>query len=74
MNRPSSFGKSTLARALQEALYQPFLYIGINRVIGVMPNKLNNWEGDKASQRVSWKSSIDETSHPVNEIQMGTFV
>ncbi len=39
----------------------------------MMPNKLNNWEGGEAPQEFSWKSSIDETSHPVYEIQLGPF-
>ncbi|WP_079979222.1 phosphotransferase-like protein [Candidatus Protochlamydia sp. R18] len=73
INGTSSSGKTTLVQALQEALYQPFLHIGIDRVIGMMPNKLNNWEGGKAPQGFSWKSSIDETSHPVYDIQMGPF-
>ncbi|KIC73132.1 phosphotransferase-like protein [Candidatus Protochlamydia amoebophila] len=73
INGPSSSGKTTLAQALQEALYQPFLHIGIDRVIGMMPNKLNNWKGGEAFQGFSWKSFIDETNHPVYEIQMGPF-
>ncbi|MBA2369930.1 MAG: AAA family ATPase [Candidatus Protochlamydia sp.] len=73
INGPSSSGKTTLAQALQEELEKPFLHIGIDRVIGMMPARLNNWEGGPASQGFSWKSSIDETGHPIQEIQMGPF-
>ena len=73
INGPSSSGKSTLARALQQALDTPFLHIGIDRIIGMMPEKLNNWEGGYAPQGFSWKQSVDEAGHRIHEIQMGPF-
>lgn len=72
-NGPSSSGKTTLAEALQNEFDLPFLHIGIDRVIGMMPDKLNNWEGKHASLGFSWKESVDETGHLVQEIQMGPF-
>lgn len=73
INGPSSSGKSTLAKALQEEFNEPFLHIGIDRIIGMMPEKLNNWEGQPAPLGFSWKPSIDETGQRVYEIQMGPF-
>lgn len=73
INGPSSSGKTTLAHALQQELDQPFLHIGIDRMIGMMPDKINNWEGGPASDGFSWKASIDEMGHPIYEIQMGPF-
>ena len=73
LNGPSSSGKTTLAKALQARLEEPFLHIGIDRVIGMMPEKLNNWEGGKAPEGFSWLESVDETGHPVHEIQMGPY-
>lgn len=73
INGPSSSGKTTLAKALQQELNQPFLHIGIDRVIGMMPEKINNWEGGSAPLGFSWKSSFDEAKHPIQEIQMGPF-
>ncbi len=64
INGPSSSGKTTLAQALQQEFDVPFLHIGIDRVIGMMPNKLNNWEGGPAPLGFSWKSSVDETGTP----------
>jgi chloramphenicol 3-O-phosphotransferase len=54
-NGPSSVGKTTLAKALQQKLGQPFLHIGIDKVIEMMPDKLNNWEGGAAPLGFSWK-------------------
>lgn len=73
LNGPSSSGKTTLAHLLQQELNFPFLHIGIDRVIGMMPDKLNDWEGGPASLGFSWKNSTDETGHLVHEIQLGPF-
>lgn len=73
INGPSSSGKTTLAKALQQEFDQPFLHIGIDRVIGMMPEKLNNWEGGPAPLGFSWRESTDETGHLIHEIQSGPF-
>lgn len=73
LNGPSSSGKSTLAKALQNTLEEPFLHIGIDKIIGMMPSKLNNWEGDPAPLGFSWKLTEDSLGHPVYEIQSGPF-
>lgn len=73
INGPSSSGKTTLAKALQQAFDQPFLHVGLDRVIGMMPEKVNNWEGEPAPLGFSWKQSVDETGHPIQEIQTGPF-
>src|SRR5690348_1809216 len=43
INGPSSSGKSTLTHALQAALPGMYLRIGIDCMIGMMPEKLNDW-------------------------------
>ncbi len=43
INGPSSVGKSTLTRALQNALTETYLRIGIDQMIGMMPTRLNDW-------------------------------
>lgn len=73
LNGPSSSGKTTLAHLLQQELDLPFLHIGIDHVIGMMPDKLNDWEGGTAPLGFSWKNSTDETGHLVHEIQLGSF-
>lgn len=73
LNGPSSSGKSTLAKALQENLDQPFLHIGIDKVIGMMPEKLNNWDGQFSPEGFSWKPAFDKTGHPIHEIHAGPF-
>jgi 2-polyprenyl-3-methyl-5-hydroxy-6-metoxy-1,4-benzoquinol methylase len=53
-NGPSSAGKTTLARALQNALHNPFLVLGIDQVIFMMPEKLNDWHHGTLAQGFSW--------------------
>ena len=43
INGPSSSGKSTLIRVLQNKLDDVYLRIGIDPVIGMMPPRLNDW-------------------------------
>jgi chloramphenicol 3-O phosphotransferase len=73
LNGPTSSGKTTLAHLLQQELYPPFLHIGIDCIIAMMPENLNNWEGGPAHLGFSWKQSIDETGREVHEIQLGPF-
>jgi chloramphenicol 3-O phosphotransferase len=73
LNGPSSAGKSTLSEALQDTLEDPFLHIGIDKIIELMPKKLNNWEGGYAPQGFSWASCNDSSGHLVQQIRIGPF-
>ena len=55
LNGPSSSGKTTLAKALQHAFDDLFLHVGIDKIIGWMPEKVNDWTGVEASLGYSWK-------------------
>lgn len=73
LNGPSSSGKSTLAKALQESLAEPFLHIGFDKLIGFMPAKLNDWTGGLAPLGFSWEPAVDPTGHPIYHIRTGPF-
>lgn len=73
LNGPSSSGKSTIARALQDALQEPYLLIDIDKIIGMMPPKLNNWEGGPAPLGYSWQSDLDETGHSIKTLSIGPY-
>ncbi|MCB1213750.1 MAG: chloramphenicol phosphotransferase, partial [Chlamydiia bacterium] len=63
LNGPSSVGKSSLAKDLQTALNEPYLHIGIDRLIGMMPEKINDWSGQEPQsppQGFSWQTAEDE--------------
>jgi chloramphenicol 3-O phosphotransferase len=45
LNGPSSSGKTTIAKALQDSFYEPYLHVGIDKMIGFMPAKVNDWQG-----------------------------
>ena len=55
LNGPTSSGKTTLAFALQEEIEEPFLKIGIDSVIELMPNKLNGWKGTSPKLGYYWE-------------------
>jgi chloramphenicol 3-O phosphotransferase len=73
LNGPSSSGKTTLAQALQEKLDVPFLHIGIDKIIAMMPEKLNNWDGDKVEQGFWWSLSTDHEGKQIADIQLGPY-
>lgn len=74
LNGPSSAGKSTLAAALQEKLLPtPYLHIGIDRIIDMMPLSMNDWRGGKVDQGFWWKLSKDEEGHTLANIQAGPY-
>ncbi len=59
LNGPSSSGKSTLAKRLQDAFQEPFLVIGIDMVISLMPEKLNDWHNNIKTAGFSWQPVKD---------------
>lgn len=73
LNGPSSCGKTTLGKALQEAFEEPYLHIGIDTIIGWMPEKINDWTGGEAPLGFSWKKSYDQEGNLVQELQMGPY-
>lgn len=73
LNGPSSSGKSSLAKILQSKLPFPFLHIGIDKMIAMMPYSINNWEGGKSEQGFWWKQSYDTKGQKIFEIQLGPY-
>ena len=73
LNGPSSSGKTTLAKALQHAFEEPFLHVGIDKIIGWMPEKVNDWTGGEALIGYSWKKSEDASGNPIQELQAGPY-
>ncbi len=73
LNGPSSVGKSLISHIFQEMVDNPFLHIGIDTMISMMPNKMNNWEGEKAEQGFWWQEEIDHEGSTVFSIQMGNY-
>ena len=73
LNGPSSVGKTTLSKALQEALDEPFLHMSFDKVIGWMPQKLNNWTGGKAPLGFCWEPSWDVNGFVIQKLQLGSF-
>ncbi len=73
LNGPSSSGKTTLAKALQQACAQSFLHVGIDKIIDWMPEKVNNWTGGTSHLGYSWKEDKDHLGFPIQELQVGPF-
>jgi len=73
LNGPSSAGKTTLARTLQQALEKPFLIVGIDMMISLMPEKLNDWHNGQKTAGFSWQPAEDRHGNPAYKIEVGSF-
>jgi chloramphenicol 3-O phosphotransferase len=74
LNGASSAGKSTLARALQNKFEQPFLVLGIDQIIFMMPEKFNDWHNETKVPGFNWQSIKDEQGNNVAyKIQTGPY-
>jgi chloramphenicol 3-O-phosphotransferase len=73
LNGPSSSGKTTLVKKLQNNLDQPYLHIGIDKIIEMMPEKLNNWHGGKVDQGFFWDLTEDTSGNKLAYLKLGPF-
>lgn len=62
INGPSSSGKTTLAKALQEKLAKPFLHLSIDKMIGMMPLKMNCFDNFRETLGFWWKKEGVDSS------------
>jgi chloramphenicol 3-O phosphotransferase len=73
LNGTSSVGKTTLSKALQDKLDKPYLLVGIDTMIEIMPPKINNWKGGTSELGFSWEKSQDAEGHPLQILHMGSY-
>jgi len=72
INGPSSAGKTTLAKSLQENLDEPFLLTGIDLLIRQMlPNKFFLRTMNEKNPDFYWLKEIDPTGFEVPRLYMG---
>lgn len=45
----------SIPNVIQKALTEPYLHMGMDKMIGLMPDKINNWEGGSAPLGFSWE-------------------
>ncbi len=74
LNGPSSAGKTTVAKRLQDVFSEPYLHIGIDQLIDCMPVKINSWEEEReACQGFSRVLETDQEGQLISHIKMGPF-
>ncbi|KDM93364.1 chloramphenicol phosphotransferase CPT family protein [Photobacterium galatheae] len=73
LNGPSSSGKSSIARALQNCLDDNYLHLGIDAFIAMMPAKANTLnESDKPAEGFYWRTTtLNQQS--VHRISFGPY-
>lgn len=75
INGPSSSGKSTLIKLLQEKLMpEPYMAIGIDKLIGMMPESVNDWVGcDILHPGFWWQKNLDSKGEEAYSLQLGPY-
>lgn len=73
LNGPSSSGKSSIAKALQETLDAPYLIMGIDTFISMMPEKTNKL-GDATETAEGFYWETQKTSgEPIYRVRKGAY-
>lgn len=73
LNGPTSSGKTTLAKALQDRFETPFLYISLDQIIEMMPAKINQWIDDPNLVGFGSRYRTDINGLPLSELIIGPF-
>lgn len=73
LNGPSSAGKTTLSELLQQKLPDPFMNIGMDKIIFMMPLQVNNWTGLGEAHGFWWLPDIDEQGKTIYHLQFGPY-
>lgn len=63
LNGASSAGKTSVVKALQDMLPTAYLHIGIDKFLGMMPAKTNDWVGETPTDGFYWQAvTLDDGS------------
>ncbi len=73
LNGPSSAGKTTLSRALQERLPEPYLYLSSDTLIELMPTKVNDWSGERSAIGYSFQKVLDAGGQTTYRVVTGEY-
>lgn len=73
LNGASSSGKSSIVKALQNALPGNYLHIGIDKFLGMMPDKSNDWEGETIRDGFYWQKIKLKDGSPAFKISAGEY-
>jgi chloramphenicol 3-O phosphotransferase len=73
LNGPSSAGKSSIAKLLQARLPSPYLHIGIDHVIGLMPASMNDFVNGNKAEGFSFHDRQDADGHLLRELHIGPY-
>ncbi len=73
INGPSSAGKTTIARALQATLAEPYLYLSSDTLIDLMPAKTNDWSGERSAIGYFFERAVDGTGSEVFRVAKGAY-
>lgn len=73
LNGASSAGKSTIVKDLQNLFEDNYLHIGIDKFIGMMPEKTNDWTGETVKDGFYWQQVNLANGEPAYRVTAGVY-
>lgn len=73
LNGASSTGKTSIVKALQDLLEDNYLHIGIDKFLGMMPEKANDWVGETVKDGFYWQQTQLADGTQAYRVTAGTY-
>ncbi|MCJ8323850.1 MAG: AAA family ATPase [Rhizobiales bacterium] len=73
LNGASSAGKTSIVKQLQATLGNNYLHIGIDKFLGMMPEKSNDWVGETPTDGFYWQKIALANGAPAFKIAVGEY-
>jgi chloramphenicol 3-O phosphotransferase len=74
LNGPSSSGKTSIAKQVQQQSSAPYLLTGLDHFIYMMPEKMNDYKGTlKPHEGFGWKKREDEEGRALHDLTPGAY-
>ncbi|MEN9405985.1 MAG: hypothetical protein RLZ12_269 [Bacillota bacterium] len=74
LNGPSSSGKTSIAKQLQDIMDDPYILLGLDNIIYTIPDKMNDYKEDlKPRNGFGWKVSWNNDGEKLQHLTPGTF-
>ena len=74
LNGPSSAGKSSIGKHIQEMMQDNYLMLGLDNIIYTMPDKINDYNADmKPREGFHWIKDLDDNGKPLMHLTAGAY-
>jgi chloramphenicol 3-O phosphotransferase len=74
LNGPSSVGKTSIGKHLQDIIEEPYVILGLDHIIETMPRRTNDYNADmQPREGFYWIAGVDEDGAPLMHLTPGAY-